>query len=69
VRLIAELSTFAFTLWLWPFFVPHPRSGLGLLVAVISGVIAPSSYTVTKALIATRWPEFAKRLGDPDEPH
>ncbi|MBS0379935.1 MAG: hypothetical protein JSS29_15760 [Proteobacteria bacterium] len=64
VRLLAVISTFVFTRWLWPFFVPHPQSGLGFLVALISGVIAPSSYTATKALIAWKWPDFAKRLGD-----
>jgi hypothetical protein len=64
VRWLAVVSTYGFTQLLWPFFVNHEPTGLGHLVSAISGVCAPSSYTLTKAAIAWKFPDLAKRLGD-----
>lgn len=64
VQLLAVVATFAATQLLWPYFVHHVPTGLGHLVSAFSGICAPKSYDITKALIAWRFPELAKRLGD-----
>ena len=64
VRWLAVLSTASTTNWLWLAILAHSGGGLRHAASAVAGVCAPFAYTGAKALVATRWPEFAKHWGD-----
>lgn len=64
VTIFATLSTFAVTQHLWDVFGLTTGTGLKHVGSAISAVAAPYTYKGAKALVATRWPNFARSWGD-----
>ena len=61
---LAILATFFFTNRLWEFLIGQLHTGFRHVVAVIAAFAAPFVYKGLKALVATRWPNFAASWGD-----
>lgn len=64
VVIFATGSTYIFTDQLWLGFNLTTGTGLRHIVSLISAIAAPYTYKGTKALVATRWPNFAAKWGD-----
>lgn len=64
VRLLSCLSAFIATNALWLVIIPIHNTGLHWVASVIAGVTSPWLYTLARALVAWKFPDFAKRWGD-----
>ena len=62
VRWLSALTTYGFTLGLWHSVLSH--GGLEEWVCAGTGLMSPLVYQGVKALVATRWPDFAHHWGD-----
>ena len=63
----AMLSTGILSNYLWFYMSITTGTGLRHVVATIDACAAPYVYQGAKALVATRWPNFAKHWGDDPE--
>lgn len=62
--IFATVATFTITDYLWSELGLTTGTGLKHVTSFISAIAAPYTYKAAKALVATRWPNFAAKWGD-----